>query len=72
MVVKFLFFLAAILALGIASMAESRCSGWTSPTPSQFNDCVSPTKLKNMSQLCGEILCVRFVGHVSSEEYMSG
>lgn len=44
------------------------CSGLTSPTSSEFDDYGSPSEPKSMSQLCGQIYCVRFVGHITSEE----
>lgn len=48
-------------------MARFIVGGWASLLPSHFDDYASPDEPKNL--LCGELYCVRFIEHVTGEEY---
>lgn len=68
MVVVLLTRIVAIHAKKIASMVELCYVGWASPTPSHFDEFENLEEPKNISQLCDELYCQKFVGHVSWEE----
>ena len=53
-------------------MVRFMSSCWANPVPSHFDDCASLDEPKTMSQLCGELYCMRLTGHVRVKGSMNG
>lgn len=62
----------AILAQWSVSIVRFMSLGCANLVPSHYDDCVSLIEPKTMSQLCGELYCVRFIGHVRVKSSMNG
>lgn len=60
--------LVAILAQWIVIVVDLWSGGWVIPTPIFLKNFCLPMSPKILSRLCGELICVHCVGHVSGEE----